>query len=123
MEREEVNVVHVGVYIEADKPLRREGVFMQDTEGRVIGTTQIMNQVIFHPVDFVSTIMKNLNPVKGLELVIVHPGNVKDSSNESQPLYDRETLRTIVDGMIKAGNYEVGVTLNTTPIDLPYRNR
>jgi hypothetical protein len=122
---EEVKVVRLGVYYEVDLQTTNAEIFVQDTEGNVLARGYEKKTKELNIPLLAADIVKNLKPADGLELIILHPGNVTgNKSNNPQPYYHQGTLINIAQYMARRTNYcRKGFIVDENVLDLPVRAR
>ena len=117
----EVKVVEVGVYANHVFGKTDDEVYIQDSKGKLIaGTARTKDGVILHYPEFLYSAVNNLKPANGLEIVVVHPGNlmkIQPFVSKTEPI-SGEVLRNLVDLLIKQGNYEIGFSLDNNLLHL-----
>ena len=89
---------------------------MCDSSGKVlsIATRNQYGNIVDNPY-FISNATKNLMLREGLELVVLHPGNVETLSENFEPLDDKEFLTNMAKWIAQASEYKFGVMVDYNP--------
>lgn len=119
MNPETINTVHIGAYVDnVRQPSSSRRVCTQTADGYILDIQPIRHDDTHHyrlgerSAGFVALCRQ------GLELVVVHPGKVKNHPLETQPIEEFQDLRDIARGIAEFKGFHIAVRYDETPLEL-----